>query len=151
MNDDTLKLDNQLCFKLYTAAREIIKLYTPLLKELDLTYPQYLVMMLLWEREGMTVIEIGKKLHLDSGTLTPLLKKLEKRGYITRVRAEQDERKVVISLTPQGKELKTEAAEIPETIFCTSGLTIESYQRLSEELELLIQRIGDGERVKYCK
>ena len=113
MSDDALKLENQLCFPLYAAARQVVALYTPYLKELGLTYTQYIVLLVLWERDGLSLGEIGDRLSLDSGTLTPLCKKLETAGLIERRRSERDERSVRITLTDAGRALKERAAEIP--------------------------------------
>ena len=110
---EALKLDNQLCFPLYAAARRVTGLYTPYLKELGLTYTQYIVLLVLWEHDGLSLGEIGDRLSLDSGTLTPLCKKLETAGLIERRRSEQDERSVRITLTDAGRTLKERAAEIP--------------------------------------
>ena len=115
-NYDALLLKNQLCFPLYAASRQITRLYKPLLDPLDLTYTQYLVMMILWEEDTLTVSQIGEKLFLDSGTLTPLLKKLEASGYVKRKRWDQDERVVHVSLQPKGFELRDKAAEIPKEL-----------------------------------
>ncbi len=111
-----LYLRNQLCFPLYVASRLATKLYTPYLKALDITYPQYLVMLVLWENDMQTVKQIGDKLFLESNTLTPLLKRLEQKAYITRKRDTQDERAVLISLTEKGEDLKEEASKIPSDI-----------------------------------
>ncbi|AFL84040.1 transcriptional regulator [Belliella baltica DSM 15883] len=113
---NSLLLEDQICFPLYAASRLIIQTYREPLEELGLTYPQYLVMLVLWEKDGQAVNEIGKKLLLDSGTLTPLLKRLEANNLIKRVRSEQDERKVEIELTFQGKSLKSKAEKIPKKI-----------------------------------
>ena len=110
---DPLKLENQICFPLYAAARKVTNLYTPFLSELDLTYTQYIVMMVLWEQDGISVKELGQKLYLDSGTLTPLLKNLEKKGFVTRSRSKEDERSTIAVLTKEGKELRERAIEIP--------------------------------------
>ena len=110
---DPLKLENQMCFPLYAAARKVTGLYTPYLSGLDLTYTQYIAMMVLWEHGTVSVRDMGKKLFLDSGTLTPVLKKLEEKGLITRARDPQDERNLVVTLTPQGEALREPAAEIP--------------------------------------
>ena len=110
---EALKLDNQLCFPLYAAARKVTGLYTPHLKELGLTYTQYIVLLVLWERDGLSLGEIGDRLKLDSGTLTPLCKKLETAGLIARRRSEEDERSVCITLTDAGQALRARAAEIP--------------------------------------
>ena len=106
MADEALRLDNQLCFPLYAASRRIISAYTPFLKPLGLTYTQYIVFLVLWEKDGVTVGEIGERLHLDNGTLTPLLKKMEKSGYVSRERSSKDERVVLITLTKEGKAMK---------------------------------------------
>jgi len=114
---ESLKLQNQLCFPLYVIAKEITGLYRPFLDELDITYPQYLVMMVLWENDGLSVNHIGEKLYLDSGTLTPLLKRLETKGFILRKRKKEDERVVEVFITETGKALKAKACEIPEKIY----------------------------------
>ena len=114
--EDYLKLENQLCFPLYVCSKEIIKKYTPYLEKIDLTYTQYIVMMVLWEQPKITVKELGKKLFLDSGTLTPLLKKLENKEYIERNRSIKDERNLIVSITKKGKDLKEKAKEIPKEV-----------------------------------
>ncbi|MBO6154497.1 MAG: MarR family transcriptional regulator [Lachnospiraceae bacterium] len=108
-----LKLDNQLCFPLYAVSKEIVRKYKPFLDEVDLTYTQYIVMMVVWEDEKVSVKEMGKKLFLDSGTLTPVLKTLEKKGLIERTRSKEDERNLIVTLTPSGKALKDKAVDIP--------------------------------------
>lgn len=113
---DTLKLENQLCFPLYACSKEVVKKYHPLLKKIDLTYTQYITMMVLWEQKDMNVKSLGEKLYLDSGTLTPLLKKLEKKGYIRRTRNTKDERNLIISITNKGEELKKVCEDIPKQI-----------------------------------
>ena len=110
---EQLKLENQLCFPLYAAAKEVVRKYKPFLDKLDLTYTQYIAMMVLWENESMNVKELGSKLYLDSGTLTPLLKKLETKGYISRCRCKEDERNLIIRITEAGEALKEKAASIP--------------------------------------
>lgn len=110
---DALKLDNQLCFPLYACAKEIVRSYKPLLDPLDLTYTQYIAMMVMWEQNSLTVKELGDRLYLDSGTLTPVLKKLEAKGYITRERSKDDERNLIVTLTDKGRELKKEAVKVP--------------------------------------
>jgi len=110
---EAMKLANQICFPLYAAARNVTGLYSPLLKPLGLTYTQYIVFLVLWEKDGISVSEIGEKLMLDNGTLSPLLKKMEQAGYITRERSREDERVVVISLTEEGKTLQEKAKDIP--------------------------------------
>ncbi len=115
-NYDALKLENQLCFPLYACSRSIVNLYTPFLKPLGLTYTQYIVFLVLWERDGITVGELGTKLHLDNGTITPLLKKMQDKGYVTRERSKSDERVVIVSLTDEGRALREEAVKIPASI-----------------------------------
>ncbi|MBQ6815395.1 MAG: MarR family transcriptional regulator [Lachnospiraceae bacterium] len=110
---DALKLNNQLCFPLYVCSKEIVRMYKPFLDEIDLTYTQYITMMVFWEHKEMNVKELGKLLFLDSGTLTPVLKKLEQKGYITRKRAESDERVLNVAITAEGEKLKEKAVEIP--------------------------------------
>ena len=119
MNDqryDALKLENQLCFPLYACSKEIIRQYKPFLDKLDLTYTQYIVMLVLWEEKDVNLKELGSRLYLDSGTLTPLLKKLESKGLITRARAQHDERNLLIQLTPTGEALREEAVTVPLSI-----------------------------------
>ena len=112
-NYDALKLENQLCFPLYACSREVIKLYKPYLDELDLTYTQYIAMMVLWEHKAVTVKELGQYLFLDSGTLTPLLKKMEAKGLLSRKRDHEDERSLVVSLTDAGEALRDRAVDVP--------------------------------------
>ena len=116
---DLLKLDNQLCFSLYVCSKEIIKKYKPLLDPHGLTYTGYIILLALWEEDNVNVKELGKRLYLDSGTLTPMLKKLESQEYIKRTRSLNDERNVYIELTEKGRELKKEAIHIPESLICT--------------------------------
>lgn len=111
---EKLKLENQLCFPLYAGAKEVIRRYKPFLDEIDLTYTQYIAMMILWEEECCNVKHIGQKLFLDSGTLTPLLKKLEKKGYINREKSKEDERNLDVRITDKGRKLRETALEIPE-------------------------------------
>lgn len=122
---DYLKLKNQFCFPLYAASREVIKLYKPYLDELDLTYTQYIAMALLWEYESLTVKEMGDHLFLDSGTLTPLLKKLEAKGLVTRIRSTKDERNLNVSITKAGKALRDKALHIPLQMGQYNPLTLE--------------------------
>lgn len=111
--NEKLKLENQLCFPLYACSKEIVRRYTPLLEPLGLTYTQYIAMMAMWEHKSLSVKDLGKLLFLDSGTLTPMLKKMEKAGWIQRKRSEDDERMVIITITAKGEELHDQAAEIP--------------------------------------
>lgn len=110
---DVLKIDNQLCFPLYACAKEIVRKYKPFLDEIDLTYTQYITMMVLWEEKEINVKALGKRLYLDSGTLTPVLKRLEQKGLISRQRDSRDERNLIVSLSPEGEQLKEKAVEIP--------------------------------------
>jgi DNA-binding MarR family transcriptional regulator len=110
---DCLKLENQLCFPLYVCSKEIVRRYKPFLDELNLTYTQYITMMILWEKKETNVKELGKNLYLDSGTLTPLLKKLEAKGYLTRKRSDVDERNLIVSITKEGEDLKERAVNVP--------------------------------------
>ena len=139
--DAMLLLDNQLCFALYSTSLAMTKLYKPLLDELGLTYPQYLTMLVLWEQDGLTVSELGQRLYLDSGTLTPLLKRLESSGLISRMRAVEDERRVHITLTAAGRKLKTRAAKIPGCILSASQCSIPELIALTQQVQALRQRL----------
>ena len=145
--NDSLKLENQLCFPLYAAARKVVNLYTPLLKPLGITYTQYIVFLALWEQDEMTVGELGKKLHLDNGTLTPLLKKLETMGYVNRARSAQDERVVIVTLTPEGHAFQEKVKEIPGKVARCVPLShddsIVLYHLLYKLLSDLIRRCPD--------
>ncbi len=128
--DELLKLDNQLCFALYVTSREIIKNYKPLLDPLGLTYTAYITFLALWEKDDITVKELGKRLYLDSGTLTPLLKKLEAKGLLERRRSPRDERNVYITLTDEGRALKEKAASVPMDLINASQFDVESGKQL---------------------
>jgi DNA-binding MarR family transcriptional regulator len=132
-----LKLDNQLCFALYSTSLAMNKVYRKLLAPVGLTYPQYLVMLVLWERDNLTVSEIGERLFLDSATLTPLLKRLEASDLLTRTRAASDERQVVIALSRAGKALKAKATSVPEDVFCATALGMGQAGGLKSQLETL--------------
>lgn len=119
---DQIKLSNQLCFSLYSANNAVIRAYRPFLEKIDLTYSQFIVMMALWEEDGISLKSLGEQTRLDSGTLTPLLKRLEKKGFVTRTRSKEDERLRVLLLTDRGWELRDEAAKIPELVKCKIGL-----------------------------
>jgi DNA-binding MarR family transcriptional regulator len=144
MSNPWQRLDNQLCFPLYAASRAIMQAYQPALSKLGLTYPQYLVMMVLWEEDGLSVKAIGEKLYLDSGTLTPLLKRLEENGLVLRGRATHDERVVELFLTTEGKRLKKRAETIPQDVLCKIGIPLEKVQRLREDVKLLFRHIKDA-------
>ena len=134
---DVLQLDNQLCFAVYAAAHAFNATYKPLLEPLGLTYPQYLVMLVLWQADGVTVSEIGARLGLDSGTLTPLLKRLEAAGLLSRLRDAADERQVRITLTAAGRALKQKAKGIPQQLLCASGMSLGEAVALRGKLEAL--------------
>ena len=133
-----IRLENQLCFPLYVCSKEIVRRYKPYLDELNLTYTQYIAMMVLWEEREVTVTELGKQLFLESGTLTPLLKKLEQKGFVTRKRMESDERNVCISITDKGDRLKEEAVKIPEKMSCCISLNPEEVKTLYTILQKVL-------------
>lgn len=135
-------LDHQLCFALYSASLAMTKLYKPLLEALGLTYPQYLAMLALWERDGLTVSELGERLFLDSGTLTPLLKRMEAAGLIARVRAVEDERRVRVSLTAEGRKLKARAARVPGCLLAASQCSLPQVQTLTQQVRALRERLA---------
>ena len=135
--EDPLVLDNQLCFALYSASLQMTKLYKPLLDKIGLTYPQYVTMLSLWETDGVTVGALGERLFLDSGTLTPLLKRLEAAGLVTRTRNADDERQVLIRLTAKGRGLKQKAQCIPQEIGAKGGLTVQEFLTLRKTLKKL--------------
>ena len=137
-----MKLENQLCFPLYAAARNVTGLYTPLLKPLGLTYTQYVVLLVLWEKDGVPVSEIGRRLMLDNGTLSPLLKKMEKSGYINRRRSSEDDRVVIITLTEEGRALQDRAKDIPMKAAGCVDLPVEKAQMLYKLLYELLENQG---------
>lgn len=142
--DELLKLDNQLCFQLYSASRLLTKIYQPLLKPLDLTYPQYLVMLVLWEEPigyKFTVTKLGERLKLDSGTLTPLLKRLEVKRLIQRQRSHEDERQVWVRLTALGESLKQQAKRVPEKLLCEAGVKSEEVAQIRDMLKKLLSNL----------
>jgi DNA-binding MarR family transcriptional regulator len=136
-----LQLDNQLCFALYSTSLAMTKLYKPLLEELGLTYPQYLAMLVLWEQDGLTVSELGERLYLDSGTLTPLLKRMEAAGLVSRIRAVEDERRVHITLTAAGRKLKARAAKIPGCILSATQCSIPELVSLTQQVQSFRKRL----------
>lgn len=143
--DELLKLDNQLCFPLYACSKEIIRRYRPLLEPLGLTYTQYICMMALWEEDGQTVGRLGRRLYLDSGTLTPLLGKLEAKGYVTRRRSGRDSRQVVVTLTDEGRALKAQAAGVPLAMGHCVGISLEEAARLKGLLAKVMGNVGEEE------
>jgi DNA-binding MarR family transcriptional regulator len=138
---DLLKLDHQLCFALYSASLAMTKMYKPLLEPLGLTYPQYLAMLVLWEGDGLTVSDLGARLQLDSGTLTPLLKRLEASGLVQRLRDTADERRVLLRLTAAGRALKARAAKVPPQVACASGCSLDELAGLTRRLQSLRDEI----------
>jgi DNA-binding MarR family transcriptional regulator len=136
-NPDWLLLDKQLCFALYSASLAMTKRYKPMLGELGLTYPQYLVMLVLWETPSLTISALGNRLGLDSGTLTPLLKRLQSAGLVTRTRDADDERRVLVSLTPAGDAMREAAMAIPEEMLCATQCSLDEIQALTRRLHAL--------------
>lgn len=136
---DALKLENQLCFSLYALSREVIKMYKPLLDPFDLTYTQYVTMLVMWEEKEITFKELGKKLYLDSGTLTPVLKKLESKGLIIKYRNKDDDRVVTIELTTKGNELREKLIGVPEKIYCKLESDEEALRMLKRNLDDLLK------------
>src|SRR6185436_13576180 len=140
--DFPLKLDNQICFAVYSTAHAFNRVYKPLLDKLKLTYPQYLVMLVLWERDGVPVKDIGERLFLDSGTLTPLLKRLESADLIKRTRSTKDERQVLIALTPKGDTLREKARAVPQSILAASACSIGELGTIKNEIVALRDRLN---------
>lgn len=148
MNDsryDALKLKNQLCFPLYACSKEVIRRYRPYLERLDLTYTQYIAMMVFWEHKKITVKELGRKLFLDSGTLTPVLKSLESKGYIRRYRSSEDERVLFAEITDSGEKLKEQAADVPSKLAACVRLDAEDMMQLYELLYKVLAAFQDQE------
>ncbi len=139
MGDESLLLDNQICFLLYGASRAVTQLYQPLLEPLGLTYPQYLVLLVLWENDGASVRTLCERLYLDSGTLTPLITRLEAAGLVRRVRSSDDARVVDVHLTTAGKRLKRAARAVPEALVCRLGLPVRELLRIRGELQRLFE------------
>lgn len=142
LDDRALLLDNQLCFALYSSSLAMTKLYKPLLESMGLTYPQYLVMLALWERDGETVSALGERLHLDSGTLTPLLKRLEAADLVSRLRDAADERRVLIRLTTAGRRLKARAARLPACVMQAAQCNLDEVTALTRQIQTLRDRLS---------
>jgi DNA-binding MarR family transcriptional regulator len=140
--DQPLRLDNQICFAVYSAAHAFNRVYKPLLDRLGLTYPQYLVMLVLWERDGVPLKDVGERLFLDSGTLTPLLKRLEAAQFVKRTRSTADERQVLIALTPQGLALKEKARAVPQSILAATACSVGELLSLKNEIVALRDRLN---------
>lgn len=138
---DVLKLSNQLCFPLYVCSKEVVRSYKPFLDEIDLTYTQYITMMALWEKGEINVKDLGEILYLDSGTLTPVLKKLEQKGYICRNRSHEDERVLIVTVTPEGEKLRERAVEIPAKMSSCISLSQEEAQMMYGLLHKLLQNM----------
>ena len=143
-NYDSLKLENQLCFPLYACAKEVVRRYKPFLDKLDLTYTQYIAMMVLWEDKSLNVRELGERLYLDSGTLTPVLKKLEAKGYITRERSDKDERNLIVTISKEGEELKKQAVCVPSQMSACVSLSPEEAKTLYGLLYKLLGNFGES-------
>lgn len=141
---DVLKLENQLCFPLYACAKEVVREYKPYLDELDLTYTQYIAMMVLWDKKSVNVKELGENLYLDSGTLTPLLKKLESKGYIKRTRSKEDERNLIIEITDKGEQLKDQALDVPVQMGKCVNLSPDEAGQLYRLLYKLLNNLEDN-------
>ena len=137
---ESLKLENQLCFPLYACSKEVIRRYKPYLDRLDLTYTPYIAMMVVWEKKEVTVTELGKCLYLDSGTLTPVLKKLEEKNYVVRNRSKVDERNLIVSITQEGEDLKEQAVEIPASL----GACVDLEPQEAQQLYRLLYKLLDG-------
>ncbi len=140
---ESLRLKNQICFPLYSASNAIIRAYRPYLAEIDLTYLQYIVLMVLWEESSLNVKQLGQRLNLDSGTLTPLLKRLESKGMVARKRSQSDERARIISITNAGKALQQRAETIPEKLLCKVGLNKDQLQQMRELCNQLLLQLGN--------
>jgi len=146
MEYDQLKLENQLCFPIYALSRLIIREYKPLLDDLNLTYPQYLVLLLLWETDGLAVNDITEKLVLNTNTVTPLLKRMEVQGLITRQRSHEDERRVIVTLTPQGLALRDKAATIPERLvssLSSNTMSVDDLNHMVSQIYKLIDHLSN--------
>jgi DNA-binding MarR family transcriptional regulator len=148
VSDETPRLDDQLCFALYAAARAMGSLYQPVLEPLELTYTQYLVMLVLWEQGPVSVKALGERLSLDSGTLTPLLKRMEALGHLSRRRSTEDERVVELHLTPAGSRLRKKAAEVQRTVFCQTQLSMKELVSLKETLRDLTHTLQHRKEVR---
>jgi MarR family transcriptional regulator, organic hydroperoxide resistance regulator len=139
---EMIKLDNQLCFSFYAISREIIKLYKPILDKFNLTYTQYITMLVLWEEEEINFKRLGERLHLDSGTLTPVVKKLEAMDLITKYRTKEDDRVVVVKLTEKGKVLKDDITEVPKELACKIAIEENQYLELKESLKSVLEKLS---------
>ncbi len=141
MSEDPLRLDKQVCFSLYSASNAMVRAYRPVLKLLDLTYLQYIVMMVLWEKDEISLSDLGERVHLDSGTLTPLLKRLESKGLLNRNASARDERVKILSLTEGGSALRADAQKVPEQMLCQLGLPLEQLHLLKQQCDDLLKAL----------
>ncbi|WP_297632547.1 MarR family transcriptional regulator [uncultured Clostridium sp.] len=146
--DEVLKLENQVCFSLYAASKGVIKKYKPILGRYNLTYTQYITMLVLWEHKKLSVKEIGDKLYLDSGTLTPVIKKLEGMNLVKKYRSDEDDRIVLVELTEEGVNLKEKVKDIPREIYCSTGMEVNELMELKGILDNLIQKSLEIEKEK---
>jgi len=145
MDNSALELDRQLCFRAYTASRLTIRLYKPMLDRLKLTYPQYVAMMVLWEDKEIGFRDLGKRLHMQTGTLTPIIQRLEKLEYVRKLKDPNDDRRAIVTLTETGEALIPEAREIPQNLAKALGLSSEEYKQYAKTLDELIQKLFDAD------
>lgn len=150
MENSALKLDNQLCFRVYTASRLMIRLYKPFLDKLKLTYPQYVTMLVLWESNEIGFRDLGKKLYMQTGTLTPIIQRLEKLGYVKKMRDPKDDRRVIVMLTDSGEALIPEARKIPNELASSMGLTRDEFTVYAKALDDLTAKLNDAD-LKHTK
>ena len=149
MDFEHLKISNQLCFKIYSASRTMIRLYKPILDKLKLTYPQYITMLVMWEKEVIPFKELSNKLKLKTGTLTPIIDKLVKLGYIIKIKDKKDDRKLLVELTDEGRELKAEALKVPSEIACKTSLDKDKYVKYMEMMDDLLGKLNEAEKDKW--
>ncbi|MCB2294198.1 MarR family transcriptional regulator [Clostridium algoriphilum] len=149
MEYDELKLSNQLCFKIYSASKAMTRLYKPILDKLVLTYPQYLVMLILWEHEKISFKDMSNNLKMKTGTLTPIINNLESQRQLCRIKDEKDDRKVFIQITIKGKELQNEALNVPYEIGCRAQFTTEEYLKYMKEFDELLKKLDEVENYRY--
>lgn len=149
MDNDNLKLGNQLCFKIYSASKAMTRLYSPILQRLNLTYPQYLVMLVLWEQDKISFKEMSNNLKMKTGTLTPILNNLQKQGQLCRIKDEKDDRKIYITITSKGRKLKDIASNVPGEISCRSQLSTDEYLKYMKEFDELLNKLDEIENYRY--
>jgi DNA-binding MarR family transcriptional regulator len=149
MKQDDLKISNQLCFKIYSISKAMIRLYKPILDSLKLTYPQYLVMLILWEHEKISFKDMSNNLKMKTGTLTPILNNLESQGQLCRMKDEVDDRKIYIQITSKGKSLKEEASSVPSKIGCKAKISRDEYIKYMKEFDELLKKLDEIENYRY--